>query len=821
MSDKYDFRAIEEKWQKRWEDQQQFAAIEEAGKKKFYMLEMLPYPSGALHMGHVRNYSLGDSIARFRKLQGYNVLHPIGWDAFGLPAENAAIKNKIAPEEWTLANISQMKAQCIQMGFAYDWNREIASCLPDYYRWNQWFFLKMFEKGLAYKKKGQVNWCNQCQTVLANEQVVNGGCWRDDSPVEVKEFEQWYLRISDYADELLEALDGLEAWPEKVRTMQRNWIGKSIGTRVEFKLEDGTPLEIFTTRVDTIYGATFVVLAPEHELVRSWTDDPEHGPQLAEFAEQVRRVDKIQRTDEAAEKLGVFTGRYAINPYNGERVPVWIANFVLMDYGTGAIMAVPAHDQRDFEFASKYGIPIRQVILPADGTEGDVQDAAFTEYGVLANSGAFSGLGSAEAQAKMTTHAEEQGFGSKSISYRLKDWGISRQRYWGTPIPIIHCPECGSVPVPEADLPVKLPRVEGLSLGGSPLEQVESFVKTTCPGCGGTARRETDTMDTFIDSSWYFYRYADARNEGAPFDGEKIDYWFPVDIYIGGVEHAVMHLIYMRFFTKVMRDLGLVKLDEPVHSLFTQGMVIKDGSKMSKSKGNVVAPDLIVERYGADALRLFIQFCAPPDGELDWIDSGLEGCYRFLNRYWRFVDRYLPLISEHAGTVGDLTDRGRALQRKLHQTIPKVATDIERVHQNTAVAAIMEFLNAAYDYVDKEEQPDPGLLGEVVRSLTLMLYPFCPHVSEEVWERLGNGDSIALARWPEFDVELAREDELEIVVQVNGKVRGRFSAPVGVSREAMEKLALEDEKVQSWIEGKTVRKVIAVPGKLVNIVVSG
>lgn len=821
MSERYDFEKVEKKWQQEWARRNAFAAEFEPGKPKYYMLEMLPYPSGELHLGHVRNYSLGDSIARFRRLKGFNVLHPIGWDAFGLPAENAAVQRGVQPEDWTLQNIAQMKAQCLRMGFSYDWSREIATCLPDYYRWNQWFFLKMYEKGLAYKRKGQVNWCEECQTVLANEQVVNGCCWRhDDTVVVLKELSQWYLRITDYAEELLTSLDDLTEWPENVITMQRNWIGKSTGARVRFELEgtDQVGIDVFTTRIDTIYGATFVVLAPEHELVHSWCDESERGAELAAFVEEMRRQDRAVRVDEATEKRGVFTGRYAINPFNGEKVPIWVANFVLMEYGTGAIMAVPAHDHRDLEFAKKYQIPIRQVIQPVGGPENVGDDGAFTEYGVLINSGPFSSLSSEEAMSRMAEHAREKNFGEKTVSYRLKDWGISRQRYWGTPIPIVYCQDCGPVPVPESQLPVLLPRMEGIQLGGSPLEREPEFVATSCPECKGEARRETDTMDTFVDSSWYFYRYADPKNSDAPYDREMVRYWFPVETYIGGVEHAVLHLIYMRFFGKMMRDLGLVEFDEPVTRLFTQGMVLKDGAKMSKSRGNTVSPDQIVKSYGADALRLFIQFCAPPEGELDWNQKGLEGCYRFLNRYWRIVVKSLPLLSGDSQEPEKVSDRVRALRRKLHQTIRKVTEDLERVHQNTAVAAIMELLNSVYEYIDKES-PDPSVLQEVLDQMTILLSPFSPHIAEEVWEMLGHEELLVNAQWPEYDSAMASEEEIQIVVQVNGKVRAKFNAPLDISQEELKKRALEDERIMTLLEGKTVRKVIVVPKKLVNVVV--
>ena len=823
MSERYDFETVEQKWQERWAGGNVFASRQDSGKDKFYMLEMLPYPSGELHLGHVRNYSLGDSIARYKRLSGFSVLHPIGWDAFGLPAENAAVKHNVQPEDWTLQNIAQMKEQCLRLGFAYDWDREIATCLPDYYRWNQWFFLQMYKEGLAYKRRGNVNWCEKCQTVLANEQVVDGCCWRhDDTAVELRELDQWYLRITDYAEELLQALDDMPEWPENVVTMQRNWIGKSVGARVGFTLEEasGESIDIFTTRIDTIFGATFLVLAPEHDLVRSWCSSEDQAGELTAFVEEMARQDRSVRTDDATEKRGVFTGRYAVNPFNGERVPIWVANFVLMEYGTGAIMAVPAHDHRDFEFATKYGIPIREVIRPNDGAEQSESEGAFTDYGVLVESGPFSGLESDEAQVKMAEHARDKDFGEAAVSYRLKDWGISRQRYWGTPIPIVYCDKCGPVAVPETELPVLLPRMEGTQLGGSPLERVPEFVHTSCPKCGGEGRRETDTMDTFVDSSWYFYRYTDPRNDSQPYDPKAVKYWFPVDIYIGGVEHAVLHLIYMRFFGKVMRDLGLVEFDEPVKQLFTQGMVLKDGAKMSKSRGNTVSPDQIVRAFGADALRLFIQFCAPPEGELDWNQKGLEGCYRFLNRYWRLAVKYSSMTQVGEALVeADLSPRARGLRRKLHQTIRKVSEDLERVHQNTAVAAIMELLNSVYDYVDKEEA-DPAVMAEVMDQMTVLLSPFSPHIAEEVWEMLGHEELFLSASWPDYNPELAREEEIQIVVQVNGKVRSKFNAPADITEESLRELALGDGRITALLEGKTVRKVIVVPKKLVNVVVS-
>ena len=820
MKDHYDFIATEEKWQRRWTEAEEFVVQEDSSADKYYVLEMLPYPSGALHIGHVRNYSLGDSIARFRRMQGLNVLHPIGWDAFGLPAENAAIQRGIPPERWTLDNIATMKKQCQRMGWTYDWTREIATCSPEYYRWTQWFFVQMYRKGLAYLREGTVNWCEQCQTVLANEQVIDGCCWRDGSEVSEKELEQWYFRITEYADQLLEDLGQLEDWPDKVKRMQQNWIGKSVGCTASFPLEDGeATIDIFTTRLDTIYGATFLVLAPEHPLVKSWLDDSDDGRRMSEFGEEMRRQGKEVRSAEETEKKGIFTGRCATNPFSGQKIPIWIANFVLMEYGTGAIMAVPAHDQRDFEFAKKYDVPIQVVIQPAEGSLPTELDQAFTEYGVLVDSEVFSGLSSQKAQGKMVEFAQSQGFGEKSVTYRLRDWSVSRQRYWGTPIPMIHCPKCGVVPVPEEELPVVLPKLESTQLGQSPLANLPEFLNVSCPECQGEARRETDTMDTFVDSSWYFYRYTSPQYDAGPVQDEAVRYWFPVDIYIGGVEHAILHLIYMRFFSKVMRDLGLIQFDEPINRLFTQGMVLKDGSAMSKSRGNVVSPDEVVQEYGVDALRLFVLFAAPPDRDLDWSDRGLEGCFRFLNRLWRMLGQ---VKGENAGAASEgreLSERGRALRRKSHQTIRKVTHDLERMHQNTAIAAIMELLNSVYEYVDREEQREVGLLREVLEGMALLLSPFAPHFCEEMWEILGHSESITFTPWPTFDPEWAREEGIYIVVQVNGKVRSRFSASPGISKDEMQALALEDAKTKAHIEGKTIRKIIVVPDKLVNIVV--
>jgi leucyl-tRNA synthetase len=831
---RYDAQRIEAKWLERWKDDPQlYAAERDSAKKKYYVLEMLPYPSGVLHMGHVRNYAIGDALTRYMWMNGYNVLHPMGWDSFGLPAENAAIQNNTPPRQWTLGNIAKMKAQMTRLGFAYDWSREITTCLPEYYRWNQWFFLKFYERGLAYRKKSKVNWCPQCATVLANEQVLsNGCCWRhEDTPVEQRELEQWFLRITKYADELLRDLDKLGGWPEKVRTMQRNWIGRSEGALVDFKLDGsaGPKVSVFTTRIDTIYGATSVQLAPEHPLVA----DLAAGS--SGFREKVDQLIAEQRKAKESgdigeiEKHGVFTGRYAVNPFNEEKIPVWVANYILMDYGTGAIMSVPAHDDRDYDFAKKYKIEIRLVILPvSDDVEETVTEPAlpFTAHdGMLINSGPYSGLDCANAIKQMSAFAEQNGFGKATVTYRLKDWGISRQRYWGTPIPMLYCEKDGIVPVPEKDLPVLLPEnVEITLAGGSPLGKLPEFVNTTCPKCGGAARRETDTMDTFVDSSWYFYRYTDAHNDHAPFDSAKAGYWFGdrgIDQYIGGVEHAILHLIYSRFWTKFMRDLGLVKNEEPIERLFTQGMVIKQGRKMSKSLGNIVSPDEMVARYGADSARLYSLFAAPPDRDLDWQDSGIEGIQRFLGRLYRVVaDR--SAMQAAASFDKQRGAAARALQRKLHQTIKRVSNDFDgRWHFNTSISALMELNNLLSSL-----SPDISAgsipyedVAQTKRVLVLLLAPFAAFVAHELWEILGETESLFKAAWPKYDAELAKEEELEIPVQVNGKLRGRVVVPAGASEDLVVERALADEKVQSAIAGRQVVKKIFVPGKLLNLVV--
>jgi len=845
---RYDPAAIEPKWQQRWAADPALYAAEPAtcGKPKYYVLEMLPYPSGQLHMGHVRNYSIGDALARHMWMRGYNVMHPMGWDAFGLPAENAAIKNNVPPREWTLANIAAMKRQFQRLGMGFDWATEVTTCLPEYYRWNQWFFLRMYERGLAYRKKSKVNWCPECCTVLANEQVIDGRCWRhEDTIVEQRDLVQWFLRITAYAQELLEGLDKLDGWPEKVRTMQRNWIGRSEGTEVDFFLaeeadqgignreqgignrEQGigkTRIRVFTTRVDTIFGATSVQLAPQHALVAAFTAaDPVLKAQVDELIEQQKKAREAGDLG-AIEKHGVPTGRFAINPYNGQRVPIWVANYIMADYGTGAIMSVPAHDERDFEFATKYGLPIVEVIRPAQEAEAAQQLPFISEEGVLVNAGEFNGLGCADAQKKLQEIAAANGFGEATVTYRLKDWGVSRQRYWGTPIPMIHCERDGIVPVPDEQLPVLLPEQIAITQeGGSPLARVPEFVNLVCPKCGGPAKRETDTMDTFVDSSWYFYRYTDAKNANAPFDSETVKYWFPIDQYIGGVEHAILHLIYSRFWTRVMRDLGMIVNDEPARRLFTQGMVIKDGHKMSKSKGNVVSPDDMVARYGADAARAYSLFAAPPDRDLDWQEDGVAGVSRFLARVWRLTTRYAPVARAGRGQqVEAPTGISLQLLRKLHQTIAKITLDFEgRWHFNTCVAAIMELVNeiqAADAQLAAGDVP-PQVMLELFRSLVLLLAPFAPHLVAELWEELGEQGSVLRAPWPASNAELAKEDELEVPVQINGKLVTVVRVAADADSKTLEAAALADEKVQGRIAGKTVVKVIVVPRKLVNLVV--
>ncbi len=825
---RYDPAAIEPKWQQRWAADPSLYAADaiSSGKPKYYVLEMLPYPSGQLHMGHVRNYAIGDALARHMWMRGYNVLHPMGWDAFGLPAENAALKNNTPPREWTLSNIAGMKRQFERLGMGFDWSREVTTCLPDYYRWNQWFFLRMYERGLVYRKKSKVNWCPECATVLANEQVIDGRCWRhEDTIVDLRDLEQWFFRITAYAQELLDGLDKLDGWPEKVRTMQRNWIGRSEGAEVEFGVENRSEkIRVFTTRIDTIFGATSVQLPPEHPLVAAFTEtDAVLKAQTAQLLDEQKKAREAGDVG-AIEKHGVPTSHFAINPYSGERVPIWVANYILSDYGTGAIMSVPGHDTRDFEFATKYGIPVRRVIAPAD-PNAEVPELPFlSEDGILVNSGEFNGLSCEEAQKRLTEIAWEKGIGEAKITFRLKDWGVSRQRYWGTPIPMIHCERDGIVPVPDDQLPVLLPeRIEITQQGGSPLSRVPSFVNVTCPKCGGPARRETDTMDTFVDSSWYFYRYPDAKNANAPFDSATAAYWFPIDQYIGGVEHAILHLIYSRFWSRVMRDLGLIANDEPVRRLFTQGMVIKDGAKMSKSKGNVVSPDEMIARFGADSARMYALFAAPPDRDLDWQEDGVAGVSRFLGRVYRLVMKYAMVARAADGQRCD-APAGTSLKllRKLHQTIAKITLDFEgRWHFNTCVAAIMELVNEIQG-VDAQlaagEIPTP-VIRELLSTLVLMLAPFAPYLSAELWDELGGEGAVLRAPWPIGNPGLAKEDELEIPVQINGKLVTVVRVPAGSDSDVIQAAALADEKVQSRIAGKNVAKVIVVPGKTVNLVV--
>jgi leucyl-tRNA synthetase len=827
MSDAYDFKKIEQKWQKIWKEEGSFNVEVEKGMDKFYCLEMLPYPSGNLHMGHVRNYSIGDAIARFRKMRGYNVLHPMGWDSFGMPAENAAIAHGLNPAEWTFNNIDRMREQLKRMGFAYDWRREINTCTPEYYKWNQWLFLKMYEKGLAFRKKGLVNWCPHCKTVLANEQAEQGFCWRCDTQVEERELEQWYLRITDYADDLLNDITLLSGWPENVLTMQHNWIGKSIGARIDFPVQDfNHKISTFTTRIDTIYGATFMVLAPEHPLIQQLIENSSEGKIVLQFVEKQKKISTRERIMEGTVKEGVFTGRYAINPFSQKPMPIWVANFVLMQYGTGAVMGVPGHDQRDFEFAQKYNLSIPLVIQPLDSEIKLVDlEKAFSDYGRLANSGPFNDLSSEEAIEKMTAYLEEKGLGERMVDYRLKDWGISRQRYWGTPIPIILCQKCGIVPVPEEQLPVVLPEIKEIKgEGGSPLEQVEEFANTSCPHCNGPAKRETDTMDTFFDSSWYFIRYTAPHLDHIPIDKTTADYWLPVDLYIGGITHAVMHLMYFRFFTKFLRDIGLISATEPATNLLTQGMVLKSGSAMSKSKGNVVDPNCFIENYGADSMRLFILFAAPPEKDFEWYDSGIEGCYRFLNRLWRIVMEYAPLLKDEDFKEEDLNPSTTAqkLRRKTHQTIRRITQDLEeRLHLNTDVSALMELVNqlSSFNAEHKPQEDDLHIIKETLEATVIMLSSFAPHISEELWEKLGKKERLSTVSWPSYDPEIAKEEEVTIVIQINGKLRSRFLVSKESTEKQIKEIAFEDSKIKERIKGKTIVKTIYVPEKLLNIVI--
>ncbi len=851
MEKQYDPKHVEAKWQQTWQDKQVFRAIEDREKEKYYLLEMFPYPSGRIHMGHVRNYAIGDVVARFKRMQGLNVLHPMGWDAFGMPAENAAIEHGTHPAKWTYENIDSMRQQLRRIGLSYDWQREFATCDPEYYRWEQLVFLKMLERGLAYKKGSSVNWCDDCQTVLANEQVEDGCCWRCHNLVRQKELEQWFFKITDYADELLEWADNLPGWPERVLAMQRNWIGKSYGCEIEFPVVDlNEKIKVFTTRPDTLFGATFMSLSPEHPLAKLLVSADQQS-EVSTFMAEVEAQDKQDRTSGDLEKKGVFTGSYCSNPLNGERIPVFLANFVLMDYGTGAVMAVPAHDQRDFEFATNYRLPVRVVIQPeGEALIGEQLTAAYTGSGLLVNSAQFNGIDNESAKEKIAAFLDDRGEGRKTVNYRLRDWGVSRQRYWGTPIPIIYCDSCGVVPVPEADLPVKLPTdVKLTGEGGSPLARHNAFLNVICPECGKPGKRESDTFDTFVESSWYFARYACPDYTGGPLDKQAANYWLPVDQYIGGIEHAVMHLLYARFYTKVLRDLGMLDVDEPFTNLLTQGMVCKetqrcsrhgwlypeqviDGKcsqcdqpvelgrteKMSKSKKNVIDPNQLIDQYGADTARLFSLFAAPPEKDLEWNEQGVEGCSRFLNRVWRAVNDNLECLGE--AVIPDVVNDDAAdLRRKTHQTIKKVSEDIDgRFHFNTAIAAVMELVNAIYSF--KARQENPGVLREALESVVRLLNPFVPHICEELWEALGHHQSVELSGWPSWDEQALVVEKLTLVVQVNGKMRGKVMVPVDADKRMIEAEALSEPNVQRILEEKQVRKIIVVPGRLINIVVS-
>ena len=808
----YDPRIIETAVQKLWEDQGSFRVSEDSAREKFYCLSMFPYPSGRLHMGHVRNYTIGDVISRYQKMLGKNVLQPMGWDAFGLPAENAAIKNKVPPAQWTYSNIDYMRDQLKRLGFAYDWDRELATCRPEYYRWEQWLFTRLLKKGLAYKKTAGVNWCPNDLTVLANEQVVEGRCWRCDTVVERREIAQWFMKITDYAQELLDDLDKLEHWPEKVRVMQRNWIGRSEGVHLEFEVAGGAPLGVYTTRPDTLMGVTYVAVAAEHPLA---TQAAKSNPELAAFIEQCKHTGVAEAEMAVLEKRGMATGIDVIHPLSGDSVPVWVANFVLMDYGTGAVMSVPAHDQRDFEFAQKYKLPIKQVIFPADGSEASVSEAAYVEKGVLKNSAQFDGMTSADAFAAIADTLKKSGKGETQTHYRLRDWGVSRQRYWGTPIPVINCEHCGAVPVPDADLPVVLPEnVDFSESGGSPIKQMPEFYQTTCPSCGGKAERETDTFDTFFESSWYYARFT-CPDANSMLD-VRAKHWLPVDQYIGGIEHAVLHLLYARFFHKLMRDEGLLDSDEPFVRLLTQGMVLKDGIKMSKSKGNTVDPQGLIEQYGADTVRLFTMFAAPPEQSLEWVDSGVEGASRFLKRLWKLVESNLDAVNKV--DTAQLNTEQKDVRRKLHETISKVSDDIGRRYTfNTAIAANMELINELMRFEDGSVQ-GKAVLREAIDAVVLMLSPIVPHICQQLWQDLGYSGLVAEQTWPVCDESALLRDEIEMVVQVNGKLRSKIMIAIDANNASVEAAARADEKIIQHLDGKTVRKVIVVPGRLVNIV---
>lgn len=826
IQEKYAPHDIEAKWQKYWEENKTFKVEMDKDKPKSYVLEMFPYPSGNLHMGHVRNYSIGDVIARFRTMKGFNVLHPMGWDSFGMPAENAAIKHNIPPKKWTLENIANMTRQLKALGLSYDWDREVTTCKEDYYKWTQWFFELFYKRGLAVKKESAVNWCDTCNTVLANEQVIDGKCWRCDHEVVKKDLSQWFFKITDYADELLKDLDLLPGWPERVKTMQHNWIGRSEGLEFSFEIPAlNDTVAVYTTRPDTAYGVTFMALAAEHPLIKKICENNPKADEINAFCERVRNQSEIERTSSESEKEGVFTGVYCINPFTGRKVEIWVTNYVLYDYGTGAVMGVPTGDQRDWMFADKYGIEKIVTICPI-GKELKLEEmtCAYEEKeGMLVNSGEFTGMEMHKAMSAIMDKAEAEGFGKRRVNYRLRDWLISRQRYWGAPIPIIYCPHCGEVLVPEDQLPVRLPEDVSFTAGAkSPLATSEEFVHCKCPKCGADATRETDTMDTFLCSSWYYLRYTDAHNDKMPFDKNLNNYWGPVDQYIGGIEHAILHLLYSRFFVKVLRDAGLVDYDEPFSNLLTQGMVIKDGAKMSKSLGNVVSPEEILSKYGADTARLFILFAAPPERELEWSDQGVEGSFRFLNRIWRIVQAFEAVLEQKVTEYdhSNLSEADKDLRRVLHSSIKKVTNDIEtRFNFNTAISTMMELVNALYAYKEAAKEPNAGLVYEAISDLIKMMSPFVPHITEELWRgAIDANSSVHEQSWPECDEEALKVDNVEIVLQVNGKVRGRLTVPAEATKEELEKIAMADANVQAHIGDATVRKVICVPGRLVNIV---
>lgn len=822
MEEKYNHKVIESKWQKYWKDNESFKTLDDETKEKYYVLEMFPYPSGKLHMGHVRNYSIGDIVARFKKMQGFNVLHPMGFDSFGLPAENAAIKHGVEPSKWTWDNIHEMEDQLRTLGLSYDWDREVQTCNPDYYKWMQWIFIQFYNKGLAYKKENPVNWCPSCQTVLANEQVVDGCCERCHTPVGKKNLSQWYFKITDYADRLLENLDKLPGWPNKVKTMQRNWIGKSIGANIDFKI-DGTDKEmrVFTTRADTLFGCTYMVMAPEHPYVAELVKGTEYEKPVKKYLEKVQHMNEIERTSTSNEKTGVFIGKYAINPVNEKKVPIFISDYVLMGYGTGAIMAVPAHDQRDFDFAKKFDLDIIPVVDSKD-PDVDVNDlkCAFAAEGTMINSAQFNGMNNRKAISAMIDWLDEKGIGQKTVNYKLRDWLISRQRYWGTPIPMIECEDCGWVPEKIENLPVMLPTdVEFTGKGESPLTTSKTFAECTCPRCGKKARREMDTMDTFLDSSWYFLRYCDPKNDKEAFNKKKTDYWMSVDQYIGGVEHAILHLMYSRFFMMALHDLGLVRDEEPFQNLLTQGMVNKDGKKMSKSLGNVVSPEEIIEKYGADTARLFILFAAPPDRELDWSDAGVEGSYRFLNRVWRLVYEFVTKYDVKEGSYEVVSDDDKKLNYMLNTTIKKITDDVSgRFSFNTAISSIMELVNELYKYKELKNINEP-LLADAINKLVIVLNPFTPHICEEMWQELGHKGSLADVSWPGYDDSALVQDTIEIIVQLNGKLKGKMDVPSGLDRAALEKAVNDNPEIKALLEGKNIVKTIVVPEKLVNYVV--